>query len=372
MRVCIIGGIFGESKVYRSKVRFTPETVLENGLRAKGLDVDVANNIYNTCRPLDSYDVIHAHHLGPALTVAAANIKSVFVFTSHNGRMLCGYERSRIKRAAFHYILKKCDAAVALSRREMEYLARIAGHPKVHLIPNGIPNECYHLRSFNPFGSAGTYKILFVGQLIELKGVGILLQAIRQLLPKWNIRLLLVYQNSTLEDQYRRLARKLGIGDRVDFCGFLGCRDLAELYREVDLLVLPSFAEALPSVITEALLSGTPVVATRIGGIPEQVGRFGKLVQPGSVSELASAIDSLLKELPNFRVLSREMREWALRQFSVENMINSHLKLYEELVKRHKKGDNTRPSPLDKIIYRCLKVYRKSRFPRFFKKVIRL
>ena len=98
-----------------------------------------------------------------------------------------------------------------------------------------------------------------------------------------NVHLRLVYQNGeVLETVYQRMVEELGIGQDVEFVGILGPAELAEEYQRADVLVLPSLAECLPSVVTEALLSGTPVVASAVGGIPEQVGEYGRVIPPAT------------------------------------------------------------------------------------------
>jgi glycosyltransferase involved in cell wall biosynthesis len=360
MRICIVGGIFDKSNEYRAKHALTPESILVDALRSKGFKIDAVG--HSRFRPSNDYDLVHVHHLGIAsLRMAAANTKSAFIFTSHNGPVICGYERSRARKAAFRYVLKRCTVAIALSRAEAQFLKEIGVEAsKINVIPNGIPSDIFHPNSPIDLQSTGPLQVIFVGQLVESKGIDVLFRALSNIAKKRNVELLLVYQTSYLESNCRQLAKKLGIEDLIRFVGFLNTADLAALYRKADLLVLPSFAEALPSVITESLLSGIPVVATRVGGIPEQVGRFGKLVQPGNVVELASAIDSVLEELPKFKALSQEMHEYASRKFNVENMINSHIELYCHAMKSKSNRQKNRRtlSMLDKPVQWLLDIYK--------------
>ena len=83
----------------------------------------------------------------------------------------------------------------------------------------------------------------------------------QQLRKRRNVHLRLVYHNAQLEAELRQQAQDLGIAEHVEFVGILGPSELAEEYHQADLLVLPSFADCLPSVVTEAFLCGTPVVA---------------------------------------------------------------------------------------------------------------
>src|ERR1041385_259511 len=100
----------------------------------------------------------------------------------------------------------------------------------------------------------------------------------------------MVYQNDSLANELRQLSKTLGISDRVRFLGKKAPQELADLYQTSDLLVLSSVTEALPSVITESMLSGLPFIATHVGGIPEQAGGFGYVLRSGTVDELKIAL----------------------------------------------------------------------------------
>jgi glycosyltransferase involved in cell wall biosynthesis len=203
---------------------------------------------------------------------------------------------------------------------------------KVRVIPNGIPSEIFHrpTRPRRPDPNSPA-RLLFVGQLIPLKGVDVLIQALARLRATDDAELLLVYQNAAMEDAYRSLVEDLGLRHRVRFLGMRSAGELGLLYREVDLLVLPSRSEALPSVITEAMMSGLPVVASAVGGIPEQVGPHGRLVPPGDVDRLAEALRSTLREVRDGRFDPAAISADANLRFGIPAMIDAHLRLYQRL-----------------------------------------
>jgi glycosyltransferase involved in cell wall biosynthesis len=340
MRICIVGGIADRCGAPSPFRRLTPETILADGLRAAG--VEVFTGSHSSFAPRDAYDIVHVHHVGRgAFRMASAQNRSMFVFTGHNGQMLCGYERNPIRRAAFRWLVGRCDAAVALSSAEAAFLRRIApaGKP-IAVIPNGVATHLYSIPE-DARVTAEPPQILYVGQLIALKGVDVLLYAMQRLLQQRKATLVLVYHHGELEARYRQLARRLGISEHVRFAGFVGPQELGPAYRAASVLVLPSYAESLPSVITEAMLCGLPVVATNIGGIPYQLGPFGALVSPGNADALASALLEAL-ERPLTPDQRAEMAEYARGAFSVRNMIESHLALYEQTLRLKKVGSAAR------------------------------
>lgn len=335
LRVCIVGGIFDRSEEYRSRHLFTPETVLVAGLCERGIAVDACGHRH--FNPTNDYDIVHVHHLGKAaLQMATAATRSPFVYSSHDPKLVSEYHISHIRTLTTKFILNRADAAVALSEPEVGTMRRLFGRYNAETvpIPNGLPRDVFFYRE-RPARPAGAYKMLFVGQLIEQKGVDVLLKALRIARESHgnDVELSLVYQNPLLETHYKDLAADLGLKDHVHFLGFKSAFELAELYRQVDLFVLPTFAEALPSVVTEAMMSGLPVIASRVAGIPDQVGSHGMLVTPGDVAGLADAINRTLAALVAGDVQPREVSEYATARFSIQTMVDKHLRLYEDLAR---------------------------------------
>lgn len=329
--ICLIGGIYGYNRKYRSRVTMTPETILESGFRERGHRVVTRG--HNDRIDLRDVDVVHVHHCGVGgIRVASSNSRAALVFTSHDGPAMAGLPVPVAFRAAARFIMSRADAVVALSQAEAKFQADtlpLAG--AIHrVIPNGIDAENYQYSRHESVGKGRAWRLLFVGQLIELKGVDQLLQALA-LLPQ-NVALQLVFHVDMLRDRFEQLSRQLGLQNRVRFLGSKSPAELRILYQQSDVLVLPSFAEALPSVVTEAMLCGTPVVATDVGGIRDQLGGYGIVVPPRQPEELAAAIGHVLEHYDEFAEEGESMSQYARRRFSVDTMVENHLELYRSLL----------------------------------------
>lgn len=334
MRICIVGGIFGKPPAYREKHALTPETILAKQLAFH--NIEVITKGHEEFRPDKLYDIVHVHHLAHAAVRMSISRSSPFVFTGHSGPLMHGYQQSILRKGLYRFVLHRADAIVALSKFEAACLKDLGvDSQKIDVIYNGISSEIFQPRKAE-VDSPGVLRILFVGQLIPLKGIEILFEALSILRGDGvSIQLDLVYQIDRHEEHYIALANEMGIMDLVNFRGFMDSHTLSQVYRSVDLLVLPSYAEALPSVITEALLSGLPIVATEVGGIPEQVGSFGKLVAPGNSRDLADAIDEVRRNLPWFRSRAKEIHDYAASKFGIRRMTLEHIRLYEKLLASH-------------------------------------
>jgi glycosyltransferase involved in cell wall biosynthesis len=134
----------------------------------------------------------------------------------------------------------------------------------------------------------------------------------------------------------------LGIADRVTFRGHIAYGDLPRYYPGADVLVIPSFSETFGMTLVEAMACEVPVVATRVGGIPEVVanGETGILVEPGDPSVLADAILRVLSDDSLKQSMGKEGRRRVLAHFSWEQVSKVLLSHYAEICGRHSASVN--------------------------------
>jgi sugar transferase (PEP-CTERM/EpsH1 system associated) len=183
--------------------------------------------------------------------------------------------------------------------------------------------------------TAGVVRIGTVGRLDPVKNHAMLLQSLRAILDtrsdlRPTLRLTIVGdgpQRSSLES----LARELNLDASVDFTGTRD--DTAELMRTFDLFVLPSMNEGISNTILEAMASGLPVLAARVGGNPELVlpGVTGMLYDPADGDGLTAGLRRYLDEPALRESHGRAGRERVLAQFSLDSMIQRYLDIYDEL-----------------------------------------
>lgn len=330
MKICLIGGIYNKGGGRSNYVKITPETTLESGFRSAGHDVTTLSH-YDEMN-FSGFDVVHVHHLSyGALRMASDGSAAPFIFTPHSTTHLSGATMSRARRLAMRYVLSHADAVVGLTKTESAATRRAFGLDRtvVATIPNGIDVSQYSYRRTNRAGKGAPWQLIFVGQLIPLKRCDILLQAVASL--SQDVRLTLAYQNPQLESELMSLAASLGLREKVLFRGDTGPAELAGLYQNSDLLILPSETEALPSVITEAMLCGLPFVASDVGGIREQADRFGLVLGNRSAESFASAIGEVLADYGKFEDAGAAMSEYAKSTFAIDAMVAKHLELYQQV-----------------------------------------
>jgi teichuronic acid biosynthesis glycosyltransferase TuaC len=187
-------------------------------------------------------------------------------------------------------------AAVLCVSQDLLSIARSLGAKNIHLIRNGVdrsifyPVEQAEARSVLGIPTAERL-ITFVGNLVPVKNVPLLLNAIRILKDAGEVWHAALIGKGHDEAQLRALTEQLGIAAQVSFLGRLPAREIATWLNACDLFCLPSESEGLPNVVIEALACGRNVVGTRAGGIPELLSEESGIVVPrGDAKALAAAI----------------------------------------------------------------------------------
>lgn len=201
---------------------------------------------------------------------------------------------------------------------------------RVSIIYNGVPATVAAPRKL-PANSR--FRLLFVGNLLERKGVSDLLRAFATL-GGHDIELTMAGGGPV--DAYRALAAELGIADRVTFTGWVSQDAARALMVESNALILPAYDEGLPLVILEALASRTPVICTPVGSIPEVLEdrRTALFVTPGHQAEISSAILTLLHDPALATELSDAGAALYERLFTMDAFASAVGSLYAALTPR--------------------------------------
>ncbi len=205
------------------------------------------------------------------------------------------------------------------SRAIKSVLTERCGVPAARLtsILNGVDTEFFQPPAAP---AAGPPRVLSVARLVPDKDHDTLLAAFHLTAPVHPEAELWLVGDGPRLAALQALAQRLSLSDRVKFMP--PQEDLRPLLHQAALLVLSSRTEALPNVLLEAMAAGLPVVATRVGGVPEPVdhGHTGWLVNPGDATDLAAALSQVLSNPDARQTLGRTGRQRAVRDFSLETM----------------------------------------------------
>ncbi len=170
--------------------------------------------------------------------------------------------------------------------------------------------------------------VVTVSVLRPAKGIEVLLEAI----PRVPEAHFLIVGDGPKREEWMATAERLGISTRVHWAGYR--RDVASFLAGCDVLAHPSLDDAFPTVLLESLAAGVPIVASRVGGIPEIVdeGQTGHLVPAGDAEALATAIRQLLADRTDIDAMRSAARATAAQRFSTEAWVTRLSRVYDEVL----------------------------------------
>lgn len=197
------------------------------------------------------------------------------------------------------HVLDHADRIIVPSDYTAGLCTEAADPKRVDVVPNGVDHDRFHpgLRRHPP-GGGEDFTVLFVGHLHPRKGPATLAEAIPRIRADRPTRFVFAGPDRGEADRIRQITADAGVADRTEILGMVPADDLPRLYGSADVMVFPTVwgTEGFGLVAAEAMACGTPVVASRVGAIPEVVldGIAGLLVTPGDVAALADSVTTLL------------------------------------------------------------------------------
>jgi glycosyltransferase involved in cell wall biosynthesis len=298
-------------------------------------DIGALWRCYKEIRNLQP-DVLHGHGakggalariIGSALRVNKYRVARLY--SPHGGSLhfqrksLAGAFIFRLERLQEHFT----DALVFVCDFERQtYFAKVGRPPaRNELIYNGIDD-----REFEPTATrSDAVDLLYIGMMRDLKGPDLFIEGFAAAERIAGRRLsALMIGDGPQQRQYEEMILRMGLGERVRMLPAMKAREAFALAR---LVVIPSRAESMPYILLEALAAGKPVIATRVGGMPEVLGASSEaLVEPGDADALAAAMAAAIAD-----------EEWTARtmpdaerfksRFAASVMTKHVMQLYREL-----------------------------------------
>ncbi len=229
-------------------------------------------------------------------------------------------------------VIRRLDRVLTSSRETAQEIQRAFGveAEKIRMVYNGLDAEFFRPAEGQP---RVPRSLLFVGNTDDSKkGVVHLLRALTLLPPE--IRLTVVDQGAPEKTYAPGLVDEFGLKKRVTFTGKISAETLRHLYQVSELVVLPSLYEGFGLPAAEAMACGTPVVATRVGALPEVLGEEGAgvLVPPRDPEEMAREIRRLLEDPPARAQMGIQGRRRVEELFTWGKVAERTVSVYRELI----------------------------------------
>jgi glycosyltransferase involved in cell wall biosynthesis len=285
-------------------------------------------------------DVVHSHHIGALFYSgpAARRARVPLVVHTEHGQYYGARRRTRWlgRLAGWHAARFWCVSPTIAAEAEAY---RIVPRRKIQVVPNGIDLDRFRAR--DDAGRVrqsvgippGAPTIGTIGRVCEIKRQDLLIRAFQQVRSRVEDAHLLIVGDGPWMGLLRGLVAGLNLADRVHFAGY---QPHPERYLQaMDVFSLTSQSEGMPLTILEAWAACVPVVATRVGGVPELVedGRTGVLVDFDDVSALAQALGDLLADTDLTRRLCEAGRD-RVEPLSLKHMADAYQNHYLELLGR--------------------------------------
>jgi glycosyltransferase involved in cell wall biosynthesis len=244
------------------------------------------------------------------------------------------------------FVLRFARRVVAVSREiRQDLISRKVAPARIRVIDNGIdigrfrrPKLTDTLKSSLRIGERDTV-VTIVGRLSPEKGHKTFLQVARRVSSSRDHVKFLIVGDGPLSDELRTEAARLKLHEHVVFTGFR--KDMPEIYAISDVIVNASSIEGLPMTILEAMASQVPVIATRIGGVPDIITdqKTGLLVDAGDVDALTTRVESLVDDPGERRRLAVAAFEFVTTNHSFQRMCDAYWKVYGEVMDGKRRRD---------------------------------
>lgn len=302
--------------------------------KGEGNDFGLALRLARILRR-ERYDVVHTHNWGVFLEATAAAVLArvpVRIHTVHGPYTAhAPSSLARAKVALRHFLerllARRVRRIAAVSDAIRDYIVGDIGvdAASVVTVHNGISVEG---PAAAPRGPDDAAAFISVGRLAEIKNHALMVRAFHRALEKGARARLAIVGDGPQRGAIEQYVRDHGLADRVCLLGFRS--DVSELLEASDAFLLTSRYEGISVAVLEAMRAGLPIIATRVGGIPETVrdGDTGLLAGPDDLEGIARAIGALAASAERRRELGRRGREFMLEEFSLARMTQRYLNLY--------------------------------------------
>jgi glycosyltransferase involved in cell wall biosynthesis len=349
-----------DRRIYEAELACSPGGRLVDLVQSHNMSVRTFNNLVQPLHPVkdllalmnlifflkkNRYHIVHTHNskagflgrLAAKFAGVPVIVHTVHGFAFHDQEPIW---RQNLFRNLERRASRWCDKMIFISQPLIDWALRegVVTEDKAVKIYSGIELDQFgpvtedtknRIRSKWKIGHEDVV-IGVVSKLWEGKGHAILIKAFKELRKEIKDIRLVIVGEGYIYNELRNLVHMLGLKDSVLFTGFQ--MDVSEIIATFDVAVLPSFFEGMGRVLLEAMAMEKPVVASRVGGIPDLVehGVNGLLVSPGDVLELSNAIKTVVKDKKLAHEMAEKGRKRITEQFSAEAMVQSIEKVYNE------------------------------------------
>ncbi|HJV64111.1 MAG TPA: glycosyltransferase family 4 protein [Geomonas sp.] len=261
--------------------------------------------------------------------------KSVYHY--HRGDLHHILARGGVEHRLMQAALARANTVILLDKVSHAAIKVASPGIETFQVPNPIDLECFPKPRLNGFGKKGAkVKVAFVGWVIPTKGVTELVTAC-SMLDGLDVELSLIGNvMSAYQKELATLASRRNNGDWIKFYGMMGHEDAVHALNSADIFVLPSYTEGFPNVVLEAMALGKPIIATRVGAIPEMLGEgsaepCGLLVDPKDWEGLRGALLELIQDPSKAHVYGSRALKKVISTYAKNMIVERYASIWSAL-----------------------------------------
>jgi glycosyltransferase involved in cell wall biosynthesis len=271
-------------------------------------------------------DVVHGHGAkgGAFARLAARKHPAIRVYTPHGGSL--GTVNSGFYNLLERFLISRTDLLLFESAHIADLFRRKLGSSRaiMRVVHNGLAASEFTETTLDPAAT----DILFIGELRPVKGVDVLIDAISDLRQSGLSLSATIIGDGGSRDALQAQARRLGLSEAITFRPPMPARQAFPLGR---LMIVPSRRESLPYIVLEAAAAGVPLLATKVGGIPEIFGPQSDLLIPAAdTAALAQAIGHAVNNPETMLRVAADLRDRVRANFSVDAMVDGAIAGYRD------------------------------------------
>lgn len=314
--IVVSGGGMREQQLQKNKIKH----IRVSQLRKKDpISLFKSINKFNNIVKKYNIDIIHTSSL---VTMVVAKIVSIInsrkiktVYTMHGG------PNRNIEQTSTYFLKHLTDEIIVLSKQAREIAIKNGvQREKLHLIYNGITEK----KALSTIDKKGKKIVVTCGRLCEQKSQRFLIDAVSKMSSE-NYEIWIIGDGELKTDLEKQIDI-LSVTDKVKLLGFKS--NIIDYLAIADIFILPSLWEQFPIAILEAMMMKLPIIATKVNGIPEEIGDSGILINAGNSDEIAEKLDYLLSNEQERMVLGEKAYERYKMLFTNEIMGKKTIKIY--------------------------------------------
>jgi glycosyltransferase involved in cell wall biosynthesis len=290
---------------------------------------EVKIDIIESCEARAEGFWYYFNHSKPALVIKLHTPEGIVYRLNRDGQ---SKDRSLIEKLE-EWWLSKANRLIGLSSSVVELTGRYcrAKLNVASIVPNPIDSKLFVPLNVN----GGRNVVLYTGRLEFRKGVHVLIRAVPMVLERYpDARFIFVGDDCGMKDYILKKVNEFNMGGSVELISRVPRSELVQYYQHSSVCVAPSLWENHPYAVLEAMACGKPVVATRVGGVPEIISNEnnGILVEPGSVIGLSKAIIKLLLDHELATRIGNSARKTIEQRYTTESVARKTTSIYEGLL----------------------------------------